>query len=556
MSGSRMTLSGSSFGGGGHRTRSAQPQMSLFKGATKSMGRKKKKCRKSNKRSSSQSIGFTTGGAQDVNSFRDNVMKNGRVPQLKSLSFEGIFADYYFETEENEIGNEVDNEDEDDKKEEGVEEELPLFYPSYTYSKSLIPRSLQLPKTNNTDMIAADENDTATCSGEFDYFLTVGLNSNISESDFERKPLNLICVLDVSGSMGSSFGGNSNKSKMKIANEALLSVLCNLRSDDRFGLVCFDSSAWQQIAFKEMKEHKLNELESILDFYENGGTNFESGYRAATKMFKEAEKKSGDYTNRIIFLTDACPNIGSTDPDSLMSMVRKSAMSDSLFTTFVGVGLDFNSTLISEISKVRGANYFSVHSSADFYQKLSAEFDYFVFAMVFDLCLTLQSEGNEVCIADVYGSNDIDATSGEIMNIQTLFPSPPDPDTGAVKGGIVLIKLKQRKVANYSHLEIICSFEDRTGKKYKNKQELCLNEKDESEFYANLGNRKGILLTRYVVLLKQWLKECGQGSQVKATSDGFKQKLIGFCKYFEREMDAIGDKTLKSKQQAMDSSKS
>merc|ERR1719361_1161072 len=162
-----MNLSGSSnsFGGGGHRTRSAQPQFtasleskSLFGGSmTKSMG-KKRKCRRkrnSSKQSSSQSIGFTTGGAQDVNSFRDNVMKNGRVPQLESLSFEGIFADYYFETEENEIGNEVDNEDDDDKKEEGVEEELPLFYPSYTYSKSLLPRSLQLPKTNTADMIAA-----------------------------------------------------------------------------------------------------------------------------------------------------------------------------------------------------------------------------------------------------------------------------------------------------------------------------------------------------------------------------------------------------------------
>merc|ERR1711971_1223421 len=102
--------------------------------------------------------------------------------------------------------------------------------------------------------------------------------------------------------------------------------------------------------------------------------------------------------------------------------------------------------------------------------------------------------------------------------------------------GIVLIKLKQQKVANYSDLEIVCSFEDRTGKKYKNKQELCLNEKDESEFYANMGNRKGILLSRYVVLLKQWIKECGEGNRIQATSKANKEKLSAFCQYFEREM--------------------
>ena len=479
---------------------------------------------------------------QDVNSFRDNILKNGRVPQSESLSFEGIFYDYYFETEENEVGDDVTNDD--DEKNEGNVEDLPLFYPSYTYSKSLVPRSLMKMTTkgaSTNDMIAANDEDDEP-SSEFEYFLTVGLNSNISEDDFERRPLNLICVLDVSGSMGCSFGGSSRKSKMKIANEALLSVLCNLRSDDRFGLILFDSTAWQQIAFKEMRHHKLNELESILDFYENGGTNFESGFRAAAKMF-DAVEKDRKYENRIIFLTDACPNIGLSDPLSLMSMVQKRALSDSLYTTFVGVGLDFNASLISEISRVRGANYFSVHSSADFYQKLAAEFDYFVFPMVFDLKLSLQSEGGQVCIDSVYGSNEIDINSGEIMNIKTLFPSPPDPDTGAVKGGIVLIKLKGLK--NYNDLMINCSFQDNKGKKYKNEQNVVLNEEDKNEFYANLGNRKGILLSRYVVLLKQWIKECRAGNYINATSSAQKQKLKSFCEYFEKEMEMIGDKTLK-----------
>ena len=38
-----------------------------------------------------------------------------------------------------------------------------------------------------------------------EYYMTVGLNSNIKESDFQRKKLNLVVVLDVSGSMDESF---------------------------------------------------------------------------------------------------------------------------------------------------------------------------------------------------------------------------------------------------------------------------------------------------------------------------------------------------------------
>merc|ERR1712087_386328 len=119
------------------------------------------------------------------------------------------------------------DDNDDDYKNEGNDnddnkKELPLFYPSYMYSKSLIPQSLNTNKNKQTnDMIATDDDNNDDQCNEFDYFLTVGLNSNISEDDFikKRKRLNLICVLDVSGSMGDHFGGSNNsyQSKMKIA---------------------------------------------------------------------------------------------------------------------------------------------------------------------------------------------------------------------------------------------------------------------------------------------------------------------------------------------------
>merc|ERR1712130_536778 len=126
-------------GGGSWMTKSIPPQ-TLKRRCLSSSGCSNSILKKKSV-SSSHKIGFSVGGAKDINSFRDNILKNDRIPQLKSISYEGIFYDYYFQTEENEIGNNMDDNNDDKKENEGESnEELPLFYPSYMYAKSLIPR--------------------------------------------------------------------------------------------------------------------------------------------------------------------------------------------------------------------------------------------------------------------------------------------------------------------------------------------------------------------------------------------------------------------------------
>ena len=42
------------------------------------------------------------------------------------------------------------------------------------------------------------------------------------------------------------------------------------------------------------------------------------------------------------------------------------------------MGLDFNTELVEAISKVRGANYYSVHSPGEFKRRLVDDFDFAV----------------------------------------------------------------------------------------------------------------------------------------------------------------------------------
>lgn len=61
---------------------------------------------------------------------------------------------------------------------------------------------------------------------------------------------------------------------------------------------------------------------------------------------------------------DAEPNTGDTSSEGLEARM-KAAASDGIFTTVIGVGLDFNTQLVESIVKNRGANYYSVHSPGE-----------------------------------------------------------------------------------------------------------------------------------------------------------------------------------------------
>jgi hypothetical protein len=120
--------------------------------------------------SKAQAIGFAVGGAKDANNFRENI-ENNYLPIITDLSYEGLFYDYFFDT--------GDQREETDKNQ--------LFCPSYSMAFTTNP--LQ----NNEEQQVSE------------YYMTVGLNSNLNEDTFKRNPMNLLVCIDRSGSMGSAF---------------------------------------------------------------------------------------------------------------------------------------------------------------------------------------------------------------------------------------------------------------------------------------------------------------------------------------------------------------
>lgn len=482
-------------------------------------------------------IGLSVGGAKDANNFKENI-QNGYLPKINSITYEGIFYNHYFDTALNGECKE-------------------LFCPSYNSTTRLNP-----------------------LTKEEEIYLAVGLNSDIKQSEFKRKKLNLVVVLDISGSMGSSFdsyyydGKEKNseyKTKMQIAKESLIAMLSHLKSSDRSGIVLFDDRAYRALKLKSVGERDQEKIKKhILDITDRGGTNWSAGYKAGLELFNDMPK-DGNYENRIIFLTDAMPNTGELDKDGLFGMA-KDASEKGIHTTFIGIGVDFNNDLVEYVSKIKGANYHSVHSSDKFSKLLDDGFEYMVTPLVYDLSLKLDSDA--YTIAGVYGSPEANMATGEIMKVNTLFPSPATNE--ATKGGVILLKLNKNQRASDQDIKLVATYKDVNGRSYTNEQNVYLANS------SNSGIKKAVLLSDYVSLIKNWLidtrascndkpkwiyekpiilekriciypplhpmypymSQWEKGSCSLYVSKNYKEVFGKFGNHYKQEMDKIGDKSL------------
>jgi len=492
------------------------------------------------------SVGLAAGGAKDANTFRRNV-ENGYLPIPSSLSYEGLFYDYYFDTGDPGACSD-------------------LFCPAYSPA------------------VTADPLD-----GETERYLSVGLNSSLDVDAFDRKRLNLVVVLDVSGSMRSSFDryyydqyGNKqevedagDQSKMSVAKDALAAMTEKLRPGDRLGVVLYNHTSAVAKPLNPVAETDMDAIRGHLreDVEADGGTNLSAGLDDATRLLEaHADADQTTYENRMVVLTDAMPNVGDTSEGGLRGRLEAAAETQRAHATFVGVGLDFNTEIVDEITSVRGANYYSVHSPSQFRERVVENFEYAVTPLVFDLSMELDADGYE--IRTVYGSSAADEATGRMLHVNTLFASPTAD--GETRGGVVLAKVARTDDDGASgtdadadgdgSLTLRASWEDRTGAASERETTVSFPDGGPEQF-ANAGVRKAVLLSRYADLLKSWMvdeRERGgdpsadgievpdddhlgrweQRSTELTVSAAYRERFETFADHFESEMAAIGDDAL------------
>ena len=422
---------------------------------------------------SADTLGFAVGGAKDIDNFRENI-DTCYLPVPTDITYQGLYFDYQFATQNKTSCS-------------------ALFCPQY--EAAILPDPF---------------------SKKDEYFLSVGLGSGMQVSEFTRPPLDVVVVLDISGSMGSPFDtyyydrfrtpeslkkvleDDWSTPKMEIAKEAVQAMVDHLESDDRFGMVLFESDAERFIPFQRVGAGRQEIKNTIATLSERGGTNMEAGMTLGTQVIESLSEVAGeDRERRIIFLTDAMPNTGVLEENALYTIGKENAQKG-VHTTFIGIGVDFNTELVEVLTRdLRGANYFAVHSSSDFEQRLDTEFAYLIAPLLYDLTLTI--EGGDYEIQAVYGSPEADEATGAVLKVTSLFPSPTVD--GESRGGVLLAHLKKRSNTGVP-TKVVAAYTDRAGVRHSEEQVVHWSE--EAKRSPSDSVRKAVLLARYVSLLQNW----------------------------------------------------
>ncbi len=185
------------------------------------------------------------------------------------------------------------------------------------------------------------------------------------------------------------------------------------------------------------------------------------GYISGIALFNDVididdmNDDNDEYENRIILLTDGDPT--DFNGDDLMELNMKYSnqykidCKRNIYSSFIGVGLEFDDEFIVEINECRGSNYLTVFSEKQFINAMNKEFDLMVTPILFDITMELRSSDNSCIIEGVYGiDNTMDIgriLNGEIIKKKTLFPYKQNVERKQEsKGGMVLIKIGDKYI--------------------------------------------------------------------------------------------------------------
>lgn len=193
--------------------------------------------------------------------------------------------------------------------------------------------------------------------------LQVGLATPRIVKTRKMPPLNLVLVIDHSGSMSGE--------RIENVKKALLAFAGKLRDTDVVSIVGFNQEA--SVLLAPTERSNLNQIHQVIETVSAGGsTNMHAGlmlgYQQALEHFDKRK------TNRVILLTDGIANTGVTEPERIVAdSLRLNEQGVDLST--IGLGYDLNHRLLRQLAKSgRGLIHF-VGDSEDIQKTFIDELD-------------------------------------------------------------------------------------------------------------------------------------------------------------------------------------
>ena len=212
-------------------------------------------------------------------------------------------------------------------------------------------------------------------------FVGLGFSSNIDATTWSREPLNLVAVVDKSGSMSGQ--------PLALVRESLKQIVGQLRPGDQLTIVLYgDISHRYMQPTRVTADNKAEILTRIDAIASAGSTNMEAGLKVGYEAALETAPAFKGVT-RLMLFTDEQPNVGRTDADSFIGMAKAASQKQVGLTT-IGVGVQFDAALATKVSSTRGGNLFFMKNAGDVKAVFEAKLDYMVSEVAHDIRVTLK----------------------------------------------------------------------------------------------------------------------------------------------------------------------
>lgn len=263
--------------------------------------------------------------------------------------------------------------------------------------------------------------------------LQMGMNSSVDPATVAKPPLDLVVVLDRSGSMAAA-------NKIDYAKQGIELLVDHLGDADTFTFIAFDDRV--ETLFGPARVADRAAIKAIVEGVgPRGGTNIygglEAGYKAALMNGDETQQR------RVIFLTDGLPTAGVTGKGLIASM--SAGYNDQhVGLTTIGLGADVDAGLLRDLSEQGGGNFYFVEQPAAVQEVFTQELAFFVAPIAYDLELTF-GELPAYKVKEIYGTNLWRAqTGGGSVRIPSVFlvsrtSTMPDATGGRRGGGSAII---------------------------------------------------------------------------------------------------------------------
>lgn len=182
----------------------------------------------------------------------------------------------------------------------------------------------------------------------------IGLSGCRPPRPTERPPVNLVVVLDRSGSMSGD--------KIAQAREAAVEALHRLDRRDLFSLVIYDHEVSTLIAPQHPTDVSWLERQ-IRGISSRGNTALFAGVsQGAAELRKNLERRG--FVHRVLLLSDGMANVGPSSPDDL-GRLGTALRREGIAVTTVGLGDGFNEDLMTALAQRSDGNHYYVAESGD-----------------------------------------------------------------------------------------------------------------------------------------------------------------------------------------------